>query len=248
MELLEQMRKYSESTIARYSDGGWPQHKGLRGSSREGGVKEFLAEFLPEYYGIGAGEVWNENDERSHELDIIVYDSIHAERYRIDNGKHVFLADGVYGAIQIKSILNKNELTDACDNIRSLFKVSREPSTAWDITPRSRLNVNAGSGISITGGDAKLNHYFGCVVAYRGLRMETVEEEMGKRLQGQSSRIGFPEAIFNINEGYSVVKFSYAKNGTLEMGFRPFEYAGYVGLRTNEPLAKQLRRAAFLPE
>ena len=64
--------------------------------------------------------------------------------------------------------------------------------------------------------------------------METVEEEMGKRLQGQSSRIGFPEAIFNIKEGYSVVKFSYTKNGTLEMGFRPVEYAGYVGLRTNE--------------
>ena len=236
MELLRRMKASAQSTIARYSANGWPQHKGLKGGSREAAVKEFLVEFLPEYYGIGAGEVWNENDERSHELDVIIYDRIHSERYKIEEGKHILLAEGVYGVIEVKSILNTKELISACDNIKSLFSVSREPSSPWDLTPRSRLNINPGHGIHISGGDNKLNHYFGCIVAFKGLKMETVEKTMEKNLQGKQGdqRIGFPEAIFNIEEGYSVVKFGYSGHGTVEVGFKPVEFSGYVGIRTNE--------------
>ena len=66
--------------------------------------------------------------------------------------------------------------------------------------------------------------------------METVEEEMGKKLQEAEveERVGFPEGIFNVGEGYSVVKFGYNSKGSVDIGFLPVDYAGYVGLRTNE--------------
>lgn len=109
--------------LARFKESGFIQHNGDKGENREEILIEFLKNHLPSRYGITKGEVITQKGERSHAIDIIIYDAVNCPV--LYAGKTSILPiEGVYGIIEVKSTLSKPEFVDAASKIESFKKLA----------------------------------------------------------------------------------------------------------------------------
>src|SRR5262245_10510432 len=110
--IIEYGKRLQEVLIAQRNVSEILEHKGERGTAREFFVESVLKRFLPPHVVIGSGEIVDGNGRRSRQQDLLLYRSNFPV---IDSlaGAHLYLAEGVLATIEVKSILNLDEVKRA---------------------------------------------------------------------------------------------------------------------------------------
>lgn len=102
-------------------------HSGDRGSSREEQVREFLRSRFPRRFSVGKGEVLSTATEPpSLSQDVIVYDSLYCPLLLSDISQ-VFPNESIYAVFEVKSTLDKEELRDCANKVKSVKKFPKLP-------------------------------------------------------------------------------------------------------------------------
>lgn len=120
MKLLQALRNEAQKIAAGIENSKLFEHMGDRGSFREAIIKDFLRPFLPECYGLSAGEVFAADGSQSAQVDIVVYDAVFSTVLFKNSPCMLFPAESVFGSIEVKSNLTTDEFRTACDNVASL--------------------------------------------------------------------------------------------------------------------------------
>lgn len=102
------------------------KHSGDRGSEREAALKAFLMQYMPTKYSIGSGQIVDTEGNISHQCDIVIYDNFNCPLLLVGENAQIFTAESVYGVIEVKSVLNKTELINSCENISSVKRLIRK--------------------------------------------------------------------------------------------------------------------------
>ncbi len=97
-------------------------HNLEKGLSNEQILRDLFAGFLPSRYGIAKGKIINANGTMSRQCDIIIYDKIRCPNLFIDdNNNQILPVEGVYFVIEVKTTLTKSLLSDAFNNLHSVY-------------------------------------------------------------------------------------------------------------------------------
>jgi hypothetical protein len=87
------------------------EHKGIRGDERAASLAKFFRERLPDKFGIGKGEAIDFEDRRTGQLDVIIYDRSSCVPLSAQRENLLLPAEALYAVIEVKSIVNQEELT-----------------------------------------------------------------------------------------------------------------------------------------
>lgn len=104
-------------------------HNTNKGNIREAFVKEFLTGHLPDFCGVGSGEIIHhqtEANEKRNQLDVI----LHSSRYpKLPGaaGVDLYFVETVSSVIEVKSVLTKEELRKA---VQSSKKIKQYPNNS----------------------------------------------------------------------------------------------------------------------
>ena len=110
------------------------QHGSNRGQIREAFVREFLAQNISEFWGIGTGEVIHKDaspEELRHQIDVVVHNK-KFPKLSLATGIDLFFIETVSSFIEIKSHLTKERL-------RKAAAVTKRIKSLADF-PRQRIN------------------------------------------------------------------------------------------------------------
>jgi hypothetical protein len=99
-------------------------HNPTRGSAAESALRTLLREFLPLRCGTGSGFLLDPQGNQSRQLDLIVFDQLDsAPLYR--DGDLVIVSPGsAYLMLEVKSVLNREDLEEAFENIASAKRLA----------------------------------------------------------------------------------------------------------------------------
>lgn len=88
-------------------------HPGLKGDSAESIVRSFLIKYLPKNLEISTGHIFDINKKFSNQIDIIIHEKSRTPIMYLNEEKQLKLipVECVYSVIEVKSFLNKTELT-----------------------------------------------------------------------------------------------------------------------------------------
>jgi hypothetical protein len=100
-------------------------HRGLKGGEAEGLVKTFLREHLPKRFGVGSGFIIDGFDTVSRQTDVIIYDALNCPVYRASEDAAIFPSDNVAAVVEVKSRLDKDQLTHAFENILATKQLAK---------------------------------------------------------------------------------------------------------------------------
>ena len=101
--------------------------------------------------GFQSGEVFDEEDKNSGQIDIIIYDNLFSTVFTDGSGNIVAPIEFTFGIISVKSKMGIKELEQAIEGIEkynSLKRPSVNPNTLL-ITPD--FGINVGQGLNLTG-------------------------------------------------------------------------------------------------
>jgi len=101
------------------------QHRGVKGDVREDILKEFLKKYLPEKYGIAKGLVIDVNGKQSKQQDILIYDKSITPVFFLSQSETILPIESVLSIIEVKSVLNKKQLIEALENIKSVKELEK---------------------------------------------------------------------------------------------------------------------------
>ena len=149
-------------------------HNASAGMLREKVIKDILKPYLPDCYGISGGLCYDHEENKSKQLDIIIYDKLFSYRLPFDSDFIVFPCESVYGNIEVKTTLDKSTLQESIDNIASLKKLVRKDATEFNITPHLELSVG-GQHLG-----TKKNNYWGAVFSYQSSSIETIMNNLSE--------------------------------------------------------------------
>ena len=152
MNMAEFFESVEDTLLAQFREAGFVEHHGDKGENREEILRQFLEERLPRRYGIAKGEIVDSNGVHSHSADLIVYDALNCPV--LFTGKTAVLPiEGVYGIIEVKSRLSKQEFLDA----------SKKVETFKRLAPRDLSIVKTPSHVTVH----RPTRPFGIVMGYR---------------------------------------------------------------------------------
>jgi hypothetical protein len=107
-------------------------HAALKGAEAEEIVRKFLNDHLPKRFSAGSGFIIDPSDRISRQTDVVIYDAIHCPVYRASDDAAIFPSTNVAAVVEVKSVLTKDELISAFNNIQETkslakYKPSRTP-------------------------------------------------------------------------------------------------------------------------
>ena len=123
---------------------------------------------MPACYGLSGGEAFDSEGNTSKQLDLVVYDSVFSYIIPYIDNYIQFPCESIYGNIEIKSFLNKDELMKAIDNIKSMKNLKRKGTHSWTVTPLVSIKING------LPDNTDRNPYFGIIFAYDSVEALTV--------------------------------------------------------------------------
>ena len=102
------------------------QHNGEKGTARENILQEYLKSYIPKKYSFSKGTIVDCKDVQSKQIDIIIHDKF-LTPYLVDmNDTKIIPIESVYGVIEVKSTLSKDELRKCVKNIESVRKLQKK--------------------------------------------------------------------------------------------------------------------------
>lgn len=99
-------------------------HDGTKGQANEELLKNLLTRFLPKKYSVGSGIIFDKDGNFSNQIDIVIYDAFQQPEILGQGSQYLFPVDIVYCVIEVKTIMSKQFLKDAIDNIASVKKLN----------------------------------------------------------------------------------------------------------------------------
>ncbi|MEI7052150.1 DUF6602 domain-containing protein [Pseudomonas koreensis] len=121
MEVKRIFRGVSAKLVSDFNVSSMYEHQGNKGSFREGALRDFLAsDRMPSKFGLGTGEIVSSHGEVSKQSDLIIFDRLNGIPLLYSDTVQVFPVESVYGVIEVKSKLSKDELFKALENIKSV--------------------------------------------------------------------------------------------------------------------------------
>lgn len=102
------------------------QHNGEKGTARENILEEYLKSYIPEKYSFSKGTIVDCKDVQSRQVDIIIHDKF-LTPYLVDmDNTKIVPIESVYGVVEVKSTLTKEELRKCVKNIESVRKLEKK--------------------------------------------------------------------------------------------------------------------------
>ncbi|WP_419930816.1 DUF6602 domain-containing protein [Candidatus Poriferisodalis sp.] len=237
--LIEALRAHADATLAELRKSGISAHSGIKGAAREEAIKAFFRCFLPGSYAIGHGEVFAEGHERSRQIDVIIHDELFSPVFRVGDGSILVPCEAVYGVAEVKTQLDGRGLEVALENIASVKRLPRAPSTPEDVLPNSAMRLTGSGGITIDTPDKPQNPYLGVIVALRSLPPERVIQGLEERTHNADNGPALlPDLIACLEGGWLITRYNKSETGGSNVGratlgdsydgFRRFEVGEYV--------------------
>ena len=96
------------------------EHMGLRGSSRENILREYIKHLLPQKFAVGNGIITDVNGTQSKQQDFFVYDAFNSPIFLHMESSCIIPVESVYATVEVKSTLTKETLKQSIENIRSV--------------------------------------------------------------------------------------------------------------------------------
>ena len=96
------------------------EHMGLRGSSRENILREYIKQLLPQKFAVGNGIITDVNGTQSKQQDFLVYDAFNSPIFLHMESSCIIPVESVYATVEVKSTLTKETLKQSIENIRSV--------------------------------------------------------------------------------------------------------------------------------
>ena len=192
------LKKYfeaeSESLASLSKQASSTGHPTDTGSNREDILIDFLNKHLPsKFKAIKGGKIFDSDGALTKQTDVIIYDN---EVPRLASQENtLYLAEGVSSAIEVKSALNSNTLSDSLENLKSIKKINK------------KMNI------SISVGDFRKDIYCGIFAYNTELNVDKILDKL-ESFSKDNNDTDFADFILVNN------KFLFLKNnGTWTMTF-----------------------------
>lgn len=114
-------------------------HSGEFGMLREACVRELLSNFLPNIYGVAQGYIIGQNDEISHQCDLIIYHKNYTPYLHTPEEQRFFPIESVIAVGEVKSKMSASILDDALEKLTKI-KIMKESISSAAIA-KCRENV-----------------------------------------------------------------------------------------------------------
>ena len=102
-------------------------HEGEKGRNNEQLLADFLREFLPGKYAVGSGFIVDSRGGISKQCDLILYDRLfNPELFAFDDMANFYPVEVVYATIEVKTTINKAQIIDVAQKIRSVKGLAYE--------------------------------------------------------------------------------------------------------------------------
>jgi hypothetical protein len=165
MTTLSRQQIFAEAANKLRREFGWISstvpHSALKGHEAEKLVRKFLRRHIPKRFGVGSGFIIDQNDSRSKQSDVIIYDAYNCPRYRVSDHASIFPNDNVAAVVEVKARLDKERLVEAFENIAALKSLAKSETPKWPKPQRSE-------------GETRIQT-IGCVFAFESsLTMQTL--------------------------------------------------------------------------
>jgi hypothetical protein len=214
--LIRALRNAARKLIADLNDSELFKHMGDRGTYREKIIAHLLRPFLPQCYGVSSGEVFSADGEQSAQIDIVVFDALFSSVLFGNDSVQLFTAESVFGAIEVKSTLDANELEKACENARRLKVLRREPANLLD---------------TITGETLPCNPYVVFAFGFTGVSAKATTDNLNRRLaKSPAAKLLLPDFVFVADPGYMIARVSSSSKTRSEFTRPGQEFTKYVSV------------------
>ena len=206
---LEMLKKSIKRIEADFDFSAIIDHNCSKGTFREQILKSFLRPFLPGCYGVSGGQAFDNAGHISHQLDVVIYDSLFSYIAPYMDDFIYFPCESVYGNIEIKSKLNKQSFEEAVKNIDSLKKLSRKGIDSFYINPMKPLVID-----KVTWNVQVFSEYLGIIFAYESVRSSTVLEYIKDGVtDGSMNRDKLPNIIVLFKEQKIITRYHQCEDG-----------------------------------
>jgi hypothetical protein len=158
--LYDYFRDSTNVLLAEYERSKGQEASANIGYNRELFCNKFLSCVLPPRLTVRRGEIWDSRGNRTGQLDVVI---LREDTPSLTFGEaDAFLAEGVFGVIEVKSNLTTTKLEEALTTLKRVKALSL-----------------SGGGAIITAGPV-LNRPLRCVFAYEGATWGTLLQELAK--------------------------------------------------------------------
>ena len=137
-KLAENLKTTYENTIFRGSTN--------MGDTREKIVIDYLKKVMPRKYGFKSGEIFDENNNNTDQVDVIMFDNLFSTVFTDGTEKIFAPVESTYGIISVKSKMTTGELDNAIKGIGKYNSLKRQ------VNGKNTLQIMSDISISI---DAK---------------------------------------------------------------------------------------------
>jgi len=132
-------------------------HAGEKGGETEDKVREFLNGHMPKRFHATKGFVIDADNQMSNHQDVIIYDEQSSPVYKYDGANQIVSVDAVAAIMEVKAVLNKNQLEEAFAKIEEVKRLKKRPISEMDqkatestLTTTGTLGIILGFGSDIS--------------------------------------------------------------------------------------------------
>ncbi len=199
MDIKKIFSRISSKLLSDFDTSSELEHTGVKGNIREDSLKGFLVEKLPHKYGLSSGQIISPFKSISKQTDIIIYNR-HEFNPLFGEGTQIFPVESLYGIIEVKSSLTKDEFIKGLENIKALK----------ELIPSSFVGINKQSGHT-----RLVSKPFGIIFAY-SLGENSLESLVKNLKEWEAANIDktlWPNLIVVLGQGiiYHQIQNSYRK-------------------------------------
>lgn len=220
MKYIDALLKSSKKLEAEFDSSTLINHNASKGAFREYIIQSCIRPFLPQAYGIAGGECFDMNGNVSKQLDAVVYDKLYSYIVPYTEDFIQFPYESIYGNVEIKSKLDKNELFNAISNIMSLKKLQRREHNAVQIVPNRILEIEG-----VKWNNLGPSEPFGIIFAFDSISPEAIIEHIS--IFTLEDLMFLPNMIVLYEKKTIIMRIKYGENERDK--FYPNAYGDYDG-------------------
>jgi hypothetical protein len=122
LQVRQQLQAQASAFLAQFERLANIRHRGVRGTEREGPVREFLQAHLPVRYSVGTGSIASATDNPGGQHDIVIADRQHSLLLLAATSASLFAIESVLAVVEVRSgpDLKLKKLGCSLQRLRSL--------------------------------------------------------------------------------------------------------------------------------
>ena len=159
----------------------------------------------------------------------MIYDALFSVVFKGIGGKLLCPAESVFGTIEVKTMLNSEELDDSISKGQSLTKICRKRTDAYQFTPTAGFEIDSAT---LSGDLRPRHHYFTGIVAVDAMESRKIVQALEKRRIGGDQSL--PDMIVCLSKKWIIAKAKRKEDEKLTTGDTEWGYDTYVSVGTED--------------